>query len=182
MSKEQNVFIAIFAILIAACSLFAISILIDPLILDRIMSSLVGVRNNGLRLTFYTLVFVCLFLFSSFVIWRSILRSSQRSARLKQADAGRIEVSMNALESIALNAAKTAQAGIKSAKASAKVKDRRVSLYMDCDLYADVEIPTQMEKIQERIKKEIERYTGLSVTAVQVRVHHVDRIGVQVDR
>ena len=49
-------------------------------------------------------------------------------------------------------------------------------------LYSDVEVPAMMAKVQDRIKKDIERYTGIPVARVQVRVSRVEPVSARVER
>lgn len=113
----------------------------------------------------------------------SILGARMRKTRSKSTDVGMIDIGVNALENIALNAAKAAQAGIKTAKARVyAAKNDEISIELSVVLYSDVEIPLQMAKIQERVKKDVEKYTGIGVCDVRVKVTRVELIGARVER
>lgn len=106
-----------------------------------------------------------------------------RSARARHTEYGVIDISTTALENIALNSAKAAQVGIKTAKAKVRTdSERRLNVVMSVILYSDVEIPLQMQKIQERVRKDLERYTGIPVGDVGVRVTRVELIGAKVEK
>lgn len=102
--------------------------------------------------------------------------------RLKTNELGVIDIEVRALENIALHAAKQAKAGLR--RANVKVysdhnKGIKVEIFVHLD--TDIEIPAQMLKIQERVKKDVERYTDIPVTEVQVRVTKVELSGTKVD-
>jgi len=95
----------------------------------------------------------------------------------------RIDIGVDAIESIALNSAKTAQCGIKTAKARvAPFKGDKIVIHLTAVLYSDVEVPVMMAKVQERIKKDIERYTGISVGQVLIKVSRVEPVAARVER
>lgn len=113
----------------------------------------------------------------------ALLSGKIRSAKARNTEYGIINISSNALENIALNSAKAAQAGIKTAKARVSTdRERRLEVVMSVVLFSDVEIPTQMQKIQERVRKDLERYSGIPVGDVDVRVTRVELMGARVEK
>jgi uncharacterized alkaline shock family protein YloU len=112
-----------------------------------------------------------------------ILSGRLRRTRIRSTDIGSIDIGVDAIESIALNSAKSAQCGIKSAKAKvAPAKGEKINILLSVILYSDVEVPVMMAKVQDRIKKDIERYTGIPVAHVQVRVSRVEPVSARVER
>ena len=112
----------------------------------------------------------------------SLLAGRMRKTRVRENETGDVDIGIDAIESIALNSAKLAQAGVKTAKArvhSAKNGAIRVSLTVV--LYSDVEIPAQMSIVQDRIKKDVERYTGIPVATVEIKVTRVELIGAKLE-
>jgi len=90
---------------------------------------------------------------------------------------------VDAIESIALNSAKSAQVGIKTARARvSSAKNDAIKVHLTAVLYSNVEVPAMMAKVQERIKKDIERYTGITVADVSVKVSRVEPVVAKVDR
>ena len=82
-----------------------------------------------------------------------------------------------------MNSAKAAQAGIKTAKAKVYAGQKeQIAVELNVVLYSDVEIPLQMAKIQDRVKKDVEKYTGIGVEWVKVKVSRVELIGTRVER
>ena len=53
---------------------------------------------------------------------------------------------------------------------------------MNVMAYSDVELPLMMSRLQERVKKDIEKYTGIEVADVQVKVNRVEAIAARVER
>ena len=113
----------------------------------------------------------------------AILSGRLRRSRIRSSDIGTIDIGVDAIESIALNSAKTAQCGIKAAKAKVSpAKGDKISVLLNAILYSDVEVPAMMAKVQDRVKKDIERYTGIPVARVVVRVSRVEPVGARVER
>jgi uncharacterized alkaline shock family protein YloU len=112
-----------------------------------------------------------------------VMSGRLRRTRIRSTDIGSIDIGVDAIESIALNAAKSAQCGIKTAKARvAPSKGDKISVQLSAILYSDVEVPSMMAKVQDRIKKDIERYTGIPVAQVLVRVSRVEPVAARVER
>ena len=106
-----------------------------------------------------------------------------RKTRIRANEIGAIEIGVEAIENIALNSAKIAQSGVKSAKARiSPSRGGKLSVRMICQVYSDVEIPMMMARVQERVKKDIEKYTGIEVENVEVRVSRVEAIAPRVER
>lgn len=121
--------------------------------------------------------------FTVVAIVYAIIGSRFKARKTSENDLGFIKIGSGAIENIALNAAKTAQAGIKTAHASVfNTETGNIRIELDVVLYSDVEIPQQMRKIQERVKKDIERYTGMSVDEVVVNVKKVELVGTLLER
>ncbi len=128
-------------------------------------------------------IVILLFVFSVIVFIYAVFGARMRKSRSKTTEVGTIDIGVGALENIALNAAKAAQAGIKTAKARVyAAPDEQITVELSVVLYSDVEIPLQMSKIQDRVKKDVEKYTGIGVREVKVKVTRVDLIGTRVER
>ena len=113
----------------------------------------------------------------------ALLTDRMRRTRVKSNDIGDIDISVEALENIALNSAKTAQAGVKSARARVtQGKEHQLAFTLVVVLYSDVEIPSSMARIQDRVRKDVERYTGIPVNEVQVKVSRVELIQARIER
>ncbi len=182
MQKSKQIIIMIFSVLVALYSCLA---LITVHTGNSFLLTLTGSNLFGQQLTvriILTLIF--LFTLAEAVYLFLYARANGRMSKqlVQNTEIGNINIDVMAIEAIAMNACKSAQAGIKSAKAKA-VSDKKgnLSLTLDCTVYAEVDIPTYMLKIQERVKKDIERYTGLSVKTVVVRVNKVEVAGTALD-
>lgn len=113
----------------------------------------------------------------------ALLSERLRKTRVRTNETGTVDIGVDAIESIALNSAKLAQAGVKTAKARVyAAKNNEVRLVMAVVLYSDVEIQSQMAILQDRVKKDVERYTGIPVAAVEVKVNRVELIGAKIER
>lgn len=112
-----------------------------------------------------------------------IMSGRLHKTRIRDTDIGGIDIGVDAIESIALNAARSAQAGIKSAKARvAPFKGEKIRITLSTVLFSDVEVPAMMAKVQDRIKKDVERFTGIQVGQVTVRVSQVEAVSARIER
>lgn len=126
---------------------------------------------------------ILLFIFCVFAFVYSIVGARLKKSRSKNTDIGLIDIGVGAIENIALNSAKAAQAGIKTAKARVyAAQNDEIDIVLAVVLYSDVEIPLQMAKIQDRVKKDVEKYTGIGVQSVKVKVTRVELLGTVVER
>ncbi|MDD2213603.1 MAG: alkaline shock response membrane anchor protein AmaP [Oscillospiraceae bacterium] len=133
-------------------------------------------RRSALLILFVAAV-LCILMFAY-----ALVSGRMAQTRIRSNEIGDIEIGVDALENIALNAAKAAQAGVKAAKARvSQNKNRHLIIVMIVVLYSDVEIPSQMAKIQDHVKKDVERYTGIPVSAVKVKVNRVETLGSKVE-
>lgn len=133
----------------------------------------------------YAFLGASVFLFVlSIVLLIYLLRTSYLSdTRLKMNELGFIDIDVRAIQSMALYSAKNTGAGIKRAKARVfSDKEKGIQIELLVHLYTEVEIPMQMQRIQERVKKDIEKYTGIPVTEVMVRVTHVEALATQIEK
>ena len=126
---------------------------------------------------------ILLFLGSLISLSYSIMSGRLRKARVRSTDIGDIDIGVDAIESIALNAAKAAQSGIRTAKARVlPFKGGRISVRLSAMVYPDVELAPMMSRVQERVKKDVERYTGIEVGNVEIKINRVEAINVRVER
>lgn len=126
---------------------------------------------------------VFLFLFSLIIMVYGVQSGRLHKTRIRRNDVGFIDIGVDAIENIALNTAKTAQCGIKTAKARVfAAKEGKIRVELTAVIFSDVEIPAMMAKVQERIRKDIERYTGIPVLKVTIKVSRVEAISTKVER
>ncbi len=184
MSRPIRVLIVIYAFLLAMLSLVFLYTFIDQRLLTSILTSIAAIiaDDSSIKWLFFTFL---VFLLGStvFTITYGILSGRLSRTRIRETDIGSVDIGVDAIESIALNSAKSAQVGIKSAKAHVFAgKKDAIKVRLVVVLYSNVEVPAMMSKVQERVKKDIERYTGISVEAVSVRVSRVEPVVARVER
>ncbi len=127
----------------------------------------------------------CLFLFTASlaILVYGLQSGRMHKTRVRTNDIGAIDIGVDAIENIVLNTAKTAQCGIKTAKARVyPARDGKIRAELSAVIYSDVEIPAMMAKVQDKVKKDIERYTGIPVSRVIVKVSHVENVSARVER
>ncbi|MEA4888362.1 MAG: alkaline shock response membrane anchor protein AmaP [Clostridiaceae bacterium] len=173
----------VFSFFLAVFSFVFLLMLINETILSDVITWVVLMNDQ----TSYRLMAIIFWLvvlgFCVLAMVYSVMSGRLRRTRIRSTDIGSIDIGVDAIESIALNSAKSAQCGIKTAKAKvAPSKGDKIIIQLSTVLYSDVEVPAMMAKVQDRIKKDIERYTGIPVAQVQVRVSRVEPVSTRVER
>ncbi len=172
----------IYSVVIAVISVVLLYALIDDGIFADILSPLSSIVTGPISKWIYLGVLMLLFVTSIVSIMNIITSGRLNRTRLRKNDIGTVDIGPDAIESIALNAAKSAQVGIKSARChAAPAKNQALKVTVICELYSNVEIPASMAKVQEKVKKDIERYTGIAVEQVVVRVSKVEQAQTRVE-
>ena len=182
MNGFIRVLMFIYSVFIAIISVVLLYALIDRDIFADILSPLSSVVTGPISKYIYFTVILLFFISSIVSISNSVTYGRLNRTRLRQTDIGSVDIGADAIESIALNAAKSAQVGIKSARCHvAPAKNGAIKINISCELYSNVEIPASMAKVQEKVKKDIERYTGIVVETVFVKVAKVEATTARVE-
>ena len=172
----------IYSVVIAVISVVLLYALVDDGIFADILSPLNSIVTGPVSRYIYLGILMLLFITSIISITNIITSGRLNRTRLRKNDIGTVDIGPDAIESIALNAAKSAQVGIKSARCRvAPAKHQALRVTLSTELYSNVEIPASMAKVQEKVKKDIERYTGIAVDQVIVKVAKVEQAQAKVE-
>lgn len=183
MNKMVRFALVLYAFLLSILSVIAIMVMIERKFLDSFFSVLYeGTGSSTVRWIVIAFA-VSLFLFSLMILVYGLQSGRLHKTRIRRNEVGFIDIGVDAIENIALNTAKTAQCGIKTAKARVfSAKEGKIRVELTAVIFSDVEIPAMMAKVQDRIKKDIERYTGIPVFKVSIKVNRVEAISTKVER
>ena len=183
MNRAVRILVVAYSFILAILSILLLYGLFDESIFANMLSSLSVIVTHPINKFIY---FAVLMLILSSAVWAvsyAVLSGRLSRTRIRQTDVGFVDIDVDAMERIALNAAKSAQVGIKSAKAHvSSAKNGRVNVKITAVLYSNVEIPAMMSKVQERVKKDFEKYTGITVATVSVKVGRVEPVVAKVER
>ena len=183
MNKPVRFVLVVYSILLALLSLLLLYAFADSEILTYLHLAIGNTIIDPVFRWILLSVLLCIIISSIWAVSYSILSGRLSKTRIRQTDIGFVDIGVDAIESIALNSAKSAQVGIKSAKAHvASCKDESIRIHLVAVLYSNVEVPAMMSKVQDRIKKDIERYTGIPVESVSVKVSRVEPVVAKVER
>ena len=183
MNQVIRGFIVVYSFLLAVISVIFLYSLIDDTVFGTLFTLLSKTATDPVYKWVYFSVLLCVLLSAIWSVSFVIMSGRLSKTRIRQSEIGSVDIGVDAIESIALNSAKSAQVGIKSAKAFvSSAKDDSIKVYLSAVLYSNVEIPAMMAKVQDRIKKDIERYTGISVESVSIKVSRVEPIVAKVER
>ena len=183
MNQITRTVLIVYSFLLGLISLVMLYALFDTTFFGLILSPLTTVVTDPVNKFIYLAIMLVIFASCVVMATFSILSGRLSHTRIRQTDIGSVDIGVDAMESIVLNSAKSAQVGIKSAKAHvSSAKNGAVRVRMSTVLYSNVEIPAMMAKVQERIKKDIEKYTGITVESVAVKVSRVEPVVAKVER
>ncbi|MCH4154570.1 MAG: alkaline shock response membrane anchor protein AmaP [Saccharofermentans sp.] len=182
MNGFIRVLMFIYSVVIAVISVVLLYALVDDGIFADILSPLSSIVTGPVSKYVYLFVLLLLFVTSIISITNSITYGRLNRTRLRKTEIGSVDIGADAIESIALNSARSAQVGIKNARCHvAPAKNGAIRIALSCVLYSNVEIPASMAKVQEKVKKDIERYTGIVVESVFVKVSKVEAATAKVE-
>ena len=183
MSTYSRVILFIYSILLALLSVILLYGLVDDGIFADLLSPLTTVVTNPVSKFVYLGLLLLLLLSAVISIFFTITTGRLGKTRIRRTDIGFVDIGADAIESIAQNSAKAAQVGIKSARVRVtSSKNDNIKVTLNATVYSNVEIPAAMNKVQEKVKKDIERYTGIGVDSVTVRVSRVETVVAKVDK
>ena len=182
MSRFMRFVMYVYSAFMAILSIILLYALIDDGIFADILSPLASLVTNPATKFVYLAVLLLVLISAIAAITNLITTGRLYRTKLRKTDIGSVDIGADAIESIALNSAKSAQAGIKNARARVtSAKNGAIKVNINAVLYSNVEIPASMSKVQDKIKKDIERYTGIVVESVFVKVSKVEAIVARVE-
>ena len=173
MNLVFRIMLAVYAFCLTMVTLLAMTVTLRPGMLMSISAYLnervLTQQNPRIILFVIELIFLALgvmFLLSGF-----------KSDREKRAitlvnDAGEIRISLSSIESIVLNVTKK-MSGIKETKSVIRKHGDNVSISVKLVLFSDINIPTLLEDVQQKVKGAVEELTGIHVIGVSASVENV---------
>ncbi len=183
MSRWNRILAVIFSFLIALGSLITILMFLSEDIMSAMIAFLLRIQKIAGWRSSVVVVSIILFIVALVALLLTIMTGRLHKARVRSSNLGDVDIGVDAIESIALNAANNAQAGVKSVKARVAPKDGdNIMVSLNITSYPDVEIPAMMTKVQERVKKDVERYTGIQVAEVPIKVSQVETVSARIER
>jgi len=182
MRKSTRIILFLFSLIVSLTALLFIWQILDPSVTRGINLWLIRLAESEMARNISLTVCVVVVMIGIAMMTLSLIGGRLRKSRIRVNETGTIDVGIGAIESIALNSATLANVGVKSAKARvAAGKQNQIRLVMIVELYSDVEIQAQMASLQDRVKKDVERYTGIPVETVEVKVNRIELIGAQIE-
>jgi len=182
MNGLMRFLLFVYSVFLALLSIILLFAVIDDGIFADLLSPLSSIVTNPVTRYVYVIVLIIVLISCILGIFGVISIGRAYRTKLRKTDIGSVDIGADALESIAKNSAMSAQAGIKTVKARVtSAKNGSINVGINAVLYSNVEIPSSMSKVQEKVKKDIERYTGIIVEEVKVRVTRVEPAAARVE-
>ena len=183
MNRWVRFILIVFSFVLSVIFLVTILMMASRDILSGIVSMILNIAQRQSNRTITLVIGFAGFIISTITLIVSVMTGRLARTRIRSNEIGHIEIGVEAIENIALNAAKISQSGVKTTKARVSPsKGGALSIKLIVQAFPDVEIPMMMARVQERVKKDIEKYTGIEVGDVQVRVSKVEAISPRVER
>lgn len=168
-----RILLAVYAFCLTVISLITVVLTLRPEMIERASEFLVNdvLPNRGISL-FLLFVEIVFFGLSLMFLLSGVRSEKDKKSVRKINNVGEIRISLNAIESIALNASKKV-GGIKENKAYVTKQGDNVSVYIKTIVMPDVNIPALLEDIQVKVKKSVEETTGIAVNEVKASVENI---------
>ncbi|HZK29430.1 MAG TPA: alkaline shock response membrane anchor protein AmaP [Clostridia bacterium] len=183
MNRWIRTILIVFSFVLAVLFLIALLMIASTDILTGMITMMLDMTQKQPAKTIAIVVSLVGLLVAVMTLIMSVMSGRLRKTRIRANEIGDIEIGVEAIENIALNAAKTSQSGVKTAKARvAPAKGGKLFVRLVIQAFSDVELPIMMTRVQERVKKDIEKYTGIEVSNVEVRISRVEDIAPRVER
>ena len=158
MNRLVRAILLVYSFLLSVLGFLMFVIVLDNNLMVGLTRLLYSINARAPVKALVIVLFLLQFVIGILTLVYSLLSGRMRKSRLRRTDIGTIDIGVDAIESIALNSAKSAQGGIKTAKARVySSQNERINVELTAVLYSDVEIPAMMAKVQDRIKKDIEQ-------------------------
>lgn len=138
--------------------------------LTELMVLTIQQNRNAAILIF--LVEIIFFGLSMMFLFSGIKSDGEKRAMSRHTNIGEIRISLNAIETIALNATRKLS-GIKETKAIVKKQGDGVVILVRSIVMSDIMIPDLLEDIQVKVKKTVEDMTGVKVNEITATVENV---------
>lgn len=182
MRKRIRFLLFIFSLIVSVTALLMTIQLLDPSIGTVLLLWIQRLAETTGPKAIAVAVSLIIAVAGIFCMAFALMSGRLRKTRVRTNETGAVDIGIDAIVSIALNSAKLAQVGVKSAKARVyAAKNNAIRLVIEAVLYSDVEIQSQMAVLQDRVKKDVERYTGIPVASVEVKVARVELIGAKIE-
>ncbi|MGI6778075.1 MAG: alkaline shock response membrane anchor protein AmaP [Acetivibrionales bacterium] len=168
-----RILLAIYAFSLMVLSAFIMAVTIKPAFLDVIYFYFSNdvLSSKGSTIVMFIIAFI--FFLISLVFLLSGLKSGRNKKSVgRQTNIGEINISLSTIESIVLAASKRVS-GIKETRANVYKKDDKVSIVVSMIVYPEINIPELSESMQEKVKKEVEDISGVSVSDVKIVVENI---------
>ena len=183
MNRTGRIAVTVYSLILAVFSLILLYAYSDKQVITEVSALFVKIIDDPRQKWVLFVFLIVTVLSAAWSIASVILSGRLGKTRIRSTEIGLVDIGADAIESIALNSAKMTQAGIKSAKARVfSGKHGMIRVHITAILYANVEVPAMMNKVQDRVKKDIERYTGIVVESVSIKVTRVEPVVAKVER
>jgi len=168
-----RVLLAVYAFCLAIISALAMLVIAKPIILETIYGYLTDnvLNSRGASIVMFIVAFIFFILSLTFLL-SGFKSNKDKKAVSKHTSIGEIKISLNSIESIALNTSKKLS-GIKDTRASVNKIDNNVSITISAVVLPDINIPALSEDIQTRVKKSVEESSGIIVNDVKVVIENI---------
>ncbi|AFM42239.1 hypothetical protein Desaci_3344 [Desulfosporosinus acidiphilus SJ4] len=101
--------------------------------------------------------------------------NNDRTFRTSSGSDGEVRISQEALEEIIARSA-TAISGVMQVQSKLRERESGLQIIVSCQYEQGILIPQTSKKLKEKVKQDVELYTGISVIEVKVFVRRLERV------
>ena len=117
MNRIVRFVLIVYSTLLAVLSLLLLYAFVDDGIFANLLAPLSSIVEDPYKKYIYLAVLLFLLISCVITVTYCLLNGRLSKTRIRQTEIGHVEIGVDAIESIALNSAKSAQVGIKTARA-----------------------------------------------------------------
>jgi uncharacterized alkaline shock family protein YloU len=173
MNIFSRTLLAIYALSLAVISIGAIIVTLSPSYLPEITDYLVNSVLSDRNISIFLIIVELIFFIASLIYLLSGIKSDKNNKSiLKLTKLGAIRISLGTIENISLATAKKFS-GIKEAKASVVKLGDGVAIHIKATVLADINLPSLMEDVQNKVNSAVEEICGIKVNEVNTSVESI---------
>ena len=168
-----RILIALYSIIAIAIGVFCVAMTLDKILLDYAYSFFNDIVFHHVRNVIIFFIISLLFVFVNIgMLLSGILNGRGNREISRSMDGGDVIISLNAIETIALNVSRK-YPGVRDVKSSAKKTGDIINISIKMVVLSDTVVPSLSADIQQKVKSTVESTVGIKVGQVKMFIENV---------
>jgi len=172
MRIMDRILLAVYTVLIIILSIVAIAVSLHLIPLETMYAYIQSVYDS-LQIAIVVLIISLLFLIISLELLLSGVRhKAPRGALLKADESGSVMLSISAIDSMVQRSARMIE-GVRDIRSSVSVDADGTKIMLSVQVEQDVNIPELTDNLQAQVKEYLEKYGGIKIKSLAVRIDSI---------